>query len=135
MRERYTAPYVNFQGRAREAMEFYHRALGGDLQLVAQDENGQPRPAGPGDRIMHARLESDGILIVGSDGHPQFPARVGENLAIVLGGSDREGLARAFEALSEGGQVKMPLTKTPWGEAAWFADRFGINWNVDIDAG
>lgn len=29
----------------------------------------------------------------------------------------------------------MPLTKTPWGEAAWFADRFGINWNVDIDAG
>lgn len=133
MTDRYAAPYINFQGRAREAMEHYHKALGGRLDLVARDEKGQPRPAGPEDSIMHARLESGGILILGSDGSPQFHAKVGENVAIVLGGKDRESIAKAFELLSEGGIVKMGLTKMPWGEAAWFTDKFGINWNVDIE--
>jgi hypothetical protein len=51
-------PYINFQGQAREAMEFYQRVLGGTLQLHAGGEQGQPRPAEPGDRIMIA----DGIM-------------------------------------------------------------------------
>jgi len=53
--KQYLSPYVNFQGRAREAMEFYQKVLGGTLDLQAADQTGTPKPAGPGDRIMHAR--------------------------------------------------------------------------------
>jgi PhnB protein len=124
----------NCQGKARDAMEFYHKVLVGKLDLYAADEKGAPRPAGPGDRIMHARLEADGVIVIASDGHPRYPAQVGENMGIVLGGTDKAGLTTAFNALAEGGQVKMPLTKTPWGaEAGWLVDKFGISSNVDID--
>src|SRR5581483_631821 len=72
MSQQHISPYINFRGRAREAMEFYQRVLGGDLHLHTLDEQGQPKPAGPGDRITHAVLEADGARIVGSDGHPQY---------------------------------------------------------------
>jgi PhnB protein len=58
------APYINFQGHAREAMEHYHKVLGGKLGMFASDEQGRPKPAAPGDRIMYARVESDGIVII-----------------------------------------------------------------------
>jgi PhnB protein len=127
-------PYINFQGRAREAMELYHSVLGGKLELYAAGEQGAPRPAEQGDRIQHARLSGDGFLVIGSDGHPSYPPTAGDNVAIVLVGSDREAMQAAFEKLSEGGKVKMPLTEGPWGgAAAWLSDRFGINWNLDLE--
>jgi PhnB protein len=127
------APYINFQGRAREAMELYHSVLGGKLELYAAGEGGAPHPAGPGERIQHARLSGDGFLIVGSDGHPSYPPTSGDNIALALVGNDRAAMQVAFEKLAEGGQVKMPLTDGPWGgAAAWLSDRFGINWNLDV---
>jgi PhnB protein len=127
------APYINFQGRAREAMEFYRGILGGKLELFAADEHGSPRPAEPGDHIQHARLTGDGILIIGSDGHPSYPPTTGDNIAIVLVGNDRAAMQAAFDKLAEGGRVKMPLKEGPWGgAAAWLSDRFGINWNLDL---
>ena len=128
------SPYVNFQGRAREAMEFYHSVLGGTLDLQTLTEQGAAQPAGPDDRIAHARLEVDGALIVATDGHPKYPAKVGENLAIVLSGTDRDRLTTIFNALAEGGQLKGPLARQPWGsDVGWLADRFGINWTISID--
>jgi PhnB protein len=131
---RQVGPYINFQGRAREAMELYHSVLGGKLELYAADEQGAPRPAEAGDRIQHARLSGDGFLLVGSDGHPSYPPTNGDNIAVVLVGTDRNAMQSAFEKLSEGGQVKMPLTGGPWGgAAAWLTDRFGVNWNLDLE--
>jgi PhnB protein len=109
MTRQHLVPYINFQGQAREAMEFYQRVLGGTLLMVAGGEQGRPRPAEPGDRIMHARLEA--------------------------GGTDEARLRAVFDGLAYGGQVKMPLTKQPWGIAGWLTDRFGINWNIDVEAG
>lgn len=129
-----TAPYINFQGRAREAMEFYHAAFGGQLSLFAMDEKGKPREAGPDDAIMYARLDSGGVVIVGSDGNPNYPPTVGDNIAIVLSGTDQAALTAAFEHLSQGGKVKMPIREAPWGGAAgWLSDKFGINWNVEVE--
>ena len=133
MDKEYVAPYINFQGHAREAMEFYHGVFGGKLDLYASNDQGQPKPAGPGDRIMHSRLEADRVVIIGSDGHPDYPAKVGEHMAIVVGGTDKDRLTRVFYQLADGGQIKMPLTAQPWGgTAGWLSDRFGINWNFDI---
>jgi len=112
-------PYLNFQGQAREAMEHYRKVLGGKLELFASDEQGQPKPAGPGDRIMYAQLESDGVVIVASDGNPRYPAKLGEHIGLSLRGSDRARLTSAFEGLADGGQVKMPLTDMPWGTSGW----------------
>jgi len=128
------SPYVNLQGRAREAMEFYHQVLGGSLELQTLNERGESRPAGPGDHVAHARLEADGALIIASDGHPKYPAKVGENLAIALSGTDRERLIKIFKALAEGGRLKGPLAKQPWGaDVGYLMDKFGINWVVSID--
>ena len=126
-------PYINFQGHAREAMELYQTFLGGKLELFAAGEQGAPRPAGPGDRIMHGRLSGDGLLVIGSDGHPDYPPTNGDNIALVLVGSDKAAMQAAFETLSQGGLVKMPLTEGSWGgAAAWLTDRFGVNWNLDL---
>jgi PhnB protein len=127
-------PYVNFQGRAREAMEFYHKVLGGKLDLQTLNERGVSKPAGPGESISHARLEADGVLIFASDGHPDYPAKVGDNMAIALGGTDKDRLTKIFNDLAEGGRIQMPLARQPWGaDVGWLKDRFGINWTVHID--
>lgn len=128
------SPYVNFQGRAREAMEFYRAALGGNLDLQTMNEQGQSKPAGPQDRVTYARLEAEGAVIIASDGHPDYPAKVGNNMAIVLGGTDKVRLTRIFNTLAEGGRIQMPLTNQPWGaDVGWLADKFGITWTINID--
>jgi PhnB protein len=134
MSKQYLGPYLNLQGRAREAMEHYHKMLGGKLELYALDAQGSPKPAGPGDRIVHSRLESDGVLVIASDGHPNYPPTVGDNMAICLRGTDRDRLAKIFNGLAEGGRIKGPIAKGPWGgDAGWVTDKFGINWVIEID--
>jgi PhnB protein len=118
-------PFINFQGRAREAVEFYQKVLGGELELQA----------GPNGRIGQARLEAEGVHIIATDGHPDYPAKVGENLALFLEGSDGPRLTGIFKALSQGGKVNMPLAKQPWGgQVGWLVDKFGISWSVNIQA-
>jgi PhnB protein len=119
------SPFINFQGRAREAMEFYRKVLGGTLELP---------PAGSEERIGQARLEADGVLIIGTDGHPDYPATVGDNMALSIGGTDKERLTRIFSTLAEGGKVQMPLARQPWGnEVGWLRDKFGVPWTINID--
>jgi PhnB protein len=126
------SPYINFQGRAREALEFYQRVIGGQLALITMDNQGQSRPAAPGDRISHGQLETeDGALIVGSDGHPDYPPTVGDNIAIALSGTDPEKVAAIFTNLAESGNAKMPLTEHPGGDSVgWLIDGFGVNWMI-----
>jgi PhnB protein len=128
----YTAPYINFQGRAREALEFYHLILGGKLTLVAFDSSGSMKAAGPSDPIGYGRLEADEMRIIGSDGNPDYPATPGNNVAILLAGPDKAAQTKAFAELAEGGMVQMPLTEAPWGTAGWLKDKFGITWNIDV---
>ena len=128
-----SAIYVNFQGRAREAMEFYREVLGGTLELQAMNGQGKVEPAGPGDRIWHSRLEADGVVVQATDGKPDYPTQAGNNVAIALGGKNRERLSRIFEALAVGGTVLLPLAPQPWeAEQGWVMDRFGTRWKVEI---
>jgi PhnB protein len=128
-------PYINFQGHTREAMEFYQKALGGNLELTTFTPEGVPKPAEPGDRVMHSTLEVEGLRIMGSDGHPDYPPTVGDNMAIALSGTDRELLTKAFDLLAEDGTVKQALKAESWGDSfGYFVDKFGINWMVNINS-
>ena len=93
------SPYVNFASVAREAMEFYQKALGVTLELYTMGQKGESEPARPGDHIAYAKLDADGALIIASDGHPKFPAKVGENLAIALSGTDKDRVSKMFQSL------------------------------------
>jgi PhnB protein len=126
-------PYINFQGHARAALEFYHEALGGELTLLAMHPGGALEIANPDEPIMHGAVMSDGLLVMGSDGHPDYPPTFGDNIAIALSGSDQERLSAAFDKLSQGGTVKQPLKQESWGDMhGYFVDKFGINWMVNI---
>lgn len=128
------SPYINFGGKAREAFEFYQKALGGELNLTTLNPDGPPKPAGPGDSIMHGTLTlDDGVVIMGSDGMAEYPAKVGENFAVALSGTDTERLTKAFEMLGEGGNVKQTLKEESWGDTfGWLEDKYNINWMVNI---
>ncbi len=121
MSQQHLGPYINFQGRAREAMEFYHKVLGGKLDLQAVNAQGVARPAGAGDRIGQSRLEADGVLIIASDGHPNYPAKVGENMAIALISTDKDRVTKVFNDLAAGGQIKGPAGQAALGRRGGLA--------------
>jgi PhnB protein len=127
-------PFINFNGRAREAMEHYNAVLGGDLVLETMGEDWRVRAAGPGDRISNARLDADGAVIVATDGHPDHPAEIGTGMAIALASTDAGRIARAFDGLADGGRVQMALTPQPsGGQAGWLVDRFGVHWTLVVE--
>ena len=92
-------------------MEFYHRVLGRNLDLQTVNQQGVTKPACDGDRVTHARLEAEDALIFGTDGHPNWPARAGENIAVALSGADKARLTKIFNDLAEGGKIKGPMTQ------------------------
>ena len=83
---------------------------------------------------MNARLEADGAVVIGTDGHPTYPPTVGDNMAVALGGTDKDRLTRIFNDLGAGGKIKGPLKERSAAAAVgWLTDRFGINWMVSIE--
>ena len=126
-------PYVNFDGNAREAMEFDQQVFGGDLHVNTFGEYGDP--AAPGaDKLMHAQLEAEnGLTLMASDLPPGMSATAGNNITISLSGEDDAELRGYWEQLSDGGAVAVPLEKQMWGdEFGMCTDRFGIPWMVNI---
>jgi PhnB protein len=125
-------PYITFAGNARQAMEFYKSALGGELAMNTFAEFGNDGP--DGDKIMHANLETpDGFTLMASDTPPGMEEPSGNNLAISLSGDDNDKLRAYWDQLTEGAKVTMPLERQVWGdEFGQFTDKFGIQWMVNI---
>ena len=127
-------PYINFDGDAREAMEFYRDVLGGELVINTFGEYGSDDPA-IADKTMHAQLETDrGFTLMASDTAPGMEHRPGTNITISLSGEDGDELRGYWDKLADGGTVGMPLEKQMWGdEFGMLTDRFGIAWMVNIN--
>jgi PhnB protein len=125
-------PYITFAGNARQAMEFYKSALGGELAMNTFAEFGNDGP--DGDKIMHANLETpDGFALMASDTPPGMEEPSGNNIAISLSGDDNAKLRAYWDQLTEGAKVTMPLERQVWGdEFGQFTDKFGIQWMVNI---
>lgn len=129
-------PYISFDGNAREAMEFYRDALGGELSVSTFGDMGDTGPAA--DKVMHSTLKTPaGFLLMASDTPPGMEYRPGQNISVSISGPAADGatLRGYWEALSAGGSIGVPLEKQPWGdEMGACVDRFGIAWLVDIVA-
>ena len=125
-------PYLNFNGTARQAMEFYRDVFGGELTLSTFAEFGAADGA-DADKIMHGQLQTGtGYTIMGADvpSHMEYQPPAG--FAVSLSGDDGA-LHGYFDKLSARGTVTMPLAKQAWGdEFGMLTDQFGIQWMVNI---
>ena len=125
-------PYLNFNGDARQAMEFYAEVFGGDLQLSTFAAYGGT--GADADRIMHALLATTaGFTIMASDLTSDMGFEPMAGSAVSVGGDDADELRGYWDQLSAGGAVQMPLEKQVWGdEFGMCTDKFGIPWMVNI---
>jgi len=126
-------PYLTFDGNAREAMEFYHSILGGELRINTFGEFGAPDPA-IADKVMHAMLTSEkGYLLMAADTAPGMPFNPGNTITVSLSGDPGEGLEEVWEKLADGGTVQLPFEKQMWGDLyGQLTDKFGIPWMIDV---
>lgn len=131
-------PYLFFNGSCEQAVEFYRKALGAEVGMMMRfKESPEPHPPGmvpPGfeNKIMHASFRIGETTMMASDGcSPGKPSFEGFSLSLSV--PTEAEADRAFAALSEGGQVRMPLTKTFWSPRfGMVADRFGVGWMINV---
>ncbi len=132
-------PYLIFEGRCQEALDFYVQALGAKVEVVMRYKD-SPEPLPPGsippggeDKVMHSAMKIGSSTVMASDGHcTGKPGFQGFTLALPV--ADEATAHRVFDALAVGGQLQMPLTRTFFSPAfGMVQDRFGVTWNVLVE--
>jgi PhnB protein len=126
-------PYLNFNGNARQALEFYANVFGGNLSLSTFADFGA-KDSPDAKRIMHGMLETDaGYTIMGADVTGDMEHHPIAGFSVSLSGDDADLLRGYFEKLSASGTTTMPLQKQVWGdEFGMCLDKFGVSWLVNI---
>ena len=131
-------PYLNYNGRTEEAIEFYKQALGAQVDMLMRnsDSPDEPPPGmippGSENKVMHAALRLGDTTIMASDGNCQGkPSFQGFSLSLTV--PNEAEAERRFASLADGGQVQMPLTKTFFSPSfGLVADRFGMSWMIYV---
>jgi PhnB protein len=133
-------PYLNFNGTAEEAFNFYKSVFGGDFVMISRYKDSPPEFRGPeseGDKIMHVSLPiGKNNVLMGSDVPEHYgKAIAGTSVHISITADSKEEADKLFNGLSAGGNVMMPMSDSFWGAYfGMFADKFGIHWMVSFDA-
>ena len=133
-------PYLFFNGRCEEAIEFYKRALGAEVLMMMRNKEAPEKPPpgmlpeGSDDKVMHATLRIGTSNVMCSDGRcdgkPVF-----NGFSLSLDAANEAEAERLFAALCDGGTVQMPLAMTFWSpKFGMVADRFGVGWMVSVAA-
>jgi len=131
-------PYLFFNGRCEEAIDFYRRAVGAEIGMLMRfKESPEPPPPGmlpPGSesKVMHATLRIGETTVMLSDGdcagRPDF-----RGFSLSIAAPDEAAAERVFGALADGGQVQMPLARTFWSPRfGMLTDRFGVGWMINV---
>ena len=131
-------PYLFFDGRCEEAVEFYRKVLGAEVTMLMRFKD-SPEPPAPGmvppgseNKVMHASFRIGDTNVMASDGRclgqPSF-----QGFALSLTVPDDAAAERLFASLADGGRVQMPLAKTFFASRfGMVADRFGVGWMVTV---
>ena len=132
-------PYLFFDGRCEEALEFYKKALGAEVEMMMRFKESPEKPppdkVAPGseNKIMHACVRISGAPIMASDGCAQGKPKF-EGFSLSVNAKDDAEADRMFAALADGGKVQMPLGKTFFAKRfGMVADRFGVGWMVIVE--
>ena len=133
------SPYLNFNGRCEEAIEFYKKAVGAkvdSLMRFKEMPNAPPGSVPPGteNKVMHAALQISDSRVMVSDGRCQGGQQKFDGISLTLTAKSDAEAQRLFNALGEGGKVEMPLGKTFFSSSfGMLADRFGVGWMVIVE--
>ena len=132
------SPYLLFNGQAQEAFDFYKSVFGGEFGMVQKFKEvpEEDRERGgikgeEGEKLIHVSLPVGRFVLMGSDAPESRRVDMGNNFAISLETDSKEEAEKIFQALSEDGEVTMPLSDTFWGAYyGMLRDKFGIGWMV-----
>jgi len=126
-------PYLMFDGRTEEALDFYKKTLGAEvIMLMRFKENPEPQynPPGGDDKVMHCAFKIGNQVLMASDGDCSGKGEF-KGISLTLTVDTAADADRYFAALSEGGQVQMPMSETFFAERFGIvADKFGVSWMV-----
>jgi PhnB protein len=130
-------PYLSFEGRCEEAINFYKSAVGAEVVMMMRFKEAPDQSMmtpGTGDKILHASLQIGDSTVMASDGRCMGKA-IFQGISLSLtAGTDAEA-KRLFDALANGGQIQMPLAKTFFATSFGIvADKFGVAWMVYVAA-
>jgi PhnB protein len=131
--------YLSFNGQCADAMRFYESALGGKVGMMltyGESPMADQVPPGVGKLIMHSQLTLDQGVLMAADqieGNPNCPPYEGmKGFSLTLTYPTADEARKAYDALSAGGKISMPLQKMFWAEAfASFTDKFGTPWVIN----
>ena len=119
-------PYLFFEGRTEEALDFYKQKLGAKVEaMMRYKDNPDPQynPPNSANKVMHALFRIGDTKVMASDGNcagkPSF-----QGFALTINAANPAEAKQRFDALADGGQVQMPLNET------FFAKSFGMSWMV-----
>ncbi|ATO51406.1 VOC family protein [Brevibacillus laterosporus] len=129
-------PYLVMDGNAKEAIQFYEKAL--DAKVLFNQTFGEmpenpefPLPANARDRVAHAMVKVGETDLMFSDTFPGQPHQKGNQVTICIATSDKEKSTQIYDALQEGGQVNMPLQETHFSPAYGIVtDKFGVTFQI-----
>ena len=128
-------PYLFFDGKCEEALDFYRRAVGAEVIMqmrFKENPNSAMNPPGSADKIMHAAFRVGDATVLASDGRCQGSPKF-DGFALSLTAADAAEADRLFAALAEGGQVQMPPAETFFSPRfGMLSDRFGVSWMVYV---
>jgi PhnB protein len=132
--------YLTFDGRCEEAIEFYKRALGAQVQTLMRFKDAPQEPQcmispGTENKVMHAVLRIGETSVMATDGRCRGGEPNFQGFSLSLQAADPAEADRVFAALSDGGNVTMPLSKTFFSPRFGMVDdRFGVHWIVVVAA-
>jgi PhnB protein len=126
-------PYLFFEGRTEEALDFYKQKLGAKVEaMMRYKDNPDPQynPPNSANKVMHALFRIGDTKVMASDGNcagkPSF-----QGFALTINAASPAEAKQRFDALADGGQVQMPLNETFFAKSfGMVADRFGMSWMV-----
>jgi len=132
-------PYLFFDGCCEEALDFYKKTLGAKVEMMMRFKENPDKDKNPNcmpsddNKIMHAAFKVGDTMVMGSDGmaaggKPEF-----KGFSLTVSAKDDAEAEKTFAALSDGGKVEMPLTKTFFSSKfGMLHDKFGIGWMVIV---